>query len=373
MRSVLVTGADGFIGRNLVVRLLQRRDLTVFQYDKASPERTLEEGVAGADLIFHLAGVNRPIDAAEFETGNHGFTLALLHRLRAAGRTPVIVATSSTQATLDNPYGVSKRNAEQELVRFREEMGAPVWVYRFTNVFGKWSRPFYNSVVATFCYQAAHGQLLHVDDPARVMEFMYIDDVVGSFLRVVDGAEPEMTGEWATVRPTFSILLRDLAAKIVRLAEIRTTCVMPDFGSLFDKYLYTTFLSYLEKDALSYQAVKKEDQRGYLIELFKSHHTGQIFVSRTLPGVVRGNHYHHTKVEKFCVVDGQARIAFRHIVTQEHVEYIVDGAEGKIVDIPPGWTHSITNIGQGDLITIFWAHEMFDPEHPDTYASEVHA
>lgn len=371
MKKVLVTGSNGFIGKNLVLTLKQRRDIEVLEHDVESPCGNLESALSVADVLVHLAGVNRPKDVAEFQSGNATFTSDIVQTLSDCGNRPLVIAASSRQAALDNPYGVSKRNAEIALAGFAERTGAPVFIFRLTNVFGKMCRPYYNSVVATFCHQATHGESFRIDDPARMMELVYIDDVVRAFTRIIDGEHLKTGKEYLSVEPSFFIGLGELAAKIHSFREKRGTGLIPDFGNLLDKYLYSTFLSYLDAHELAYSAEKRSDQRGYLFEMVKSEHAGQVFVSRTLPGITRGNHFHDTKVEKFVVIDGRAKIALRHTVSNDSVEYVVTGEECKIVDIPPGWTHSITNIGSTDLITVFWANEIFDAAHADTFACEV--
>jgi len=371
MTTVLITGANGFIGKNLVLHLSYQKDLRIISYDVGTDEAVLDEGLKSADFIFHLAGINRPADPADFKKGNFDFTHDLLRRLADINRTPAIIATSSTQAVLDNPYGISKHQAEVDLLDFQSKTGSKVMIFRLTNVFGKFCKPFYNSVVATYCYQATHGEELQVNDPSRVIDFIYVDDIVRTFVGIIRGESPVYIDTFAVIQPSYTILLGDLARKVNLFRENREKGLIPDFYNQFDKYLYSTFLSYLDKDNFGYVSTKNQDQRGYLFELIKSEHSGQVFVSRTLPGITRGNHFHHTKIEKFCVVDGKALIAFRHAITQEKVEYLIEGTECRILDIPPGWTHSITNIGDTDLITIFWANEIFDPSRPDTYFAEV--
>jgi len=371
MRSVLVTGAKGFIGKNLVSHLKARSDLSVIEFDTESSESDLDEAIEKADYIYHLAGVNRPVATADFDKGNFEFTEMLLAKIKAANRNPILIMSSSTQAVLDNPYGVSKKKAEVSLMLYKKERQANVFIYRLTNVFGKWARPNYNSVVATFCYRATRGEPLVVDDVNKVLDFVYIDDVIKSFANIIDNVEPENIGGFAIVSPTYSVLLKDLANKIISFQKIRVNSTIPDFANLFDKYLYSTYLSYLDSSELSYPVAKKEDARGYLFELIKSVHAGQIFVSRTNPGITRGNHFHHSKVEKFCVIEGAAKITFRNENTNEVVEYLVEGKDCKVVDIPPGWAHNILNMGKTDLLTIFWSNEIFDQNKPDTYFAEV--
>lgn len=371
MRAVLVTGAKGFIGQNLCVALRERKDLELLEADLDTPAEVFEAYVAKADLIYHLAGVNRPKDLSEFTTGNAGTAELLVQLALESGRAPAVVLSSSVQAALDNPYGLSKREAERIVMDYADRSGAKAYIYRLQNAFGKWSRPFYNSVVSTFCYQAAHGQEFRIDDPTKVVEFVYVDDIVRSFVGILDDLEPVRRGGFCVVESSYPVSLGQLAEKLTRFVASRRDCVLPELSDVFEKKLYSTYLSYLEPEAFAYPAEKKADARGYLFELIKSPHAGQIFVSRTLPGITRGNHYHHTKVEKFCVVDGRARIAFRHIASGERISLEVEGEDCRVVDIPPGWTHNITNIGERDLITLFWANEIFDAQNPDTIYAEV--
>lgn len=371
MRTVLVTGAKGFIGKNLCVVLRERKDVCLLETDIDSPSGELSRFVAEADIVYHLAGVNRPKDPAEFETGNAGSIESLVSIAEAVGKAPTLVVTSSVQAKLDNPYGVSKLHGEKVATSYGDRTGADVFVFRLANAFGKWSRPFYNSVIATFCHQAAHGDPFRIDDPAKVIEFVYIDDIVGAFVNILDGINPPVVDGFCSVLPNFSVSIGTIAEILRSFTESRKTCVLPELSDPFVKRLYSTYLSYLDPDDFVYYAEKKTDARGYLFELIKSPHAGQIFVSRTMPGITRGNHYHHTKVEKFCVIEGRARISFRQIATGELHTIVVEGEECRVVDIPPGWTHNIMNIGTTDLLTLFWANEIFDSAKPDTFFAEV--
>lgn len=371
MTKVLVTGAKGFIGKNVSIALSRMEGVELVAYDLDSPESVLRDALESCDAVFHLAGVNRPKDAAEFESGNHGFTKALLDGLKGRERPPRIAVTSSVQAALDNDYGKSKLAAEREVFAYAEETGASVFVYRLANVFGKWCRPYYNSVVATFCHQAARGEPLSVNDPARSVEFVYVGDVVAELLSCLGEGKDAAPGTVRGVAPSFSATIGELARTIESFRGIRRGGLLPDLGDPFEKRLYSTYLSYLEPAEFGYRADKKSDNRGYLFELVKTRGAGQIFVSRTSPGIVRGNHYHDSKVEKFCVVEGKGRISFRHMASGAAHSVDVDGEDCEVVDIPPGYTHSIKNIGEGDMITIFWANEVFDQSNPDTYYSEV--
>ncbi|RJO72600.1 MAG: SDR family oxidoreductase [Myxococcales bacterium] len=370
MKTVLVTGAAGFVGRNLVAGLERRDDVRLILFDVASAPAVLEAGLAEADLVYHLAGVNRPKDESEFMTGNAGLTERMLARLAELGRTPTFVLASSAQAELDNPYGRSKKAAEDAVLKFNNETSAPICIYRLPGVFGKWSRPNYNTVVATFCHNIARGLEITVNDPSKEMELVYIDDVVAAFLRHLDGA-PDSARQRYGVRRVFRVTLGELADRIRRLHAIRETLTVPDLGDDLMKCLHATYLSFLPEDGFGYPVKLNTDNRGWLFELIKSEHFGQIFVSKTVPGITRGNHYHDTKVEKFCVIQGQGVIRFRRIDSSRIDEYPVDDRAIKVVDIPPGYTHSIENTGDRDMICLFWANQIFTTERSDTHFNPV--
>ena len=372
-RRVLVTGARGFVGSNLMARLATQEGegFEAIGCDIDTPESEMLDAAATADCIIHLAGANRPSDPSEFTHTNVDLTSRLLQRLADKGRKPDIVATSSIQAALDNPYGVSKRGMEERLAAFAAASGARVATYRLANLFGKWCRPNYNSVVATFCHNVTHGLPLRVDDPAKTIEFVYVDDVVDSLVAFIKGKDPEMLDGFATAGPRFTISLGRLADTLTAWADGRHAGLVPDLGDPFNRRLWATFLSYLEPGDFDYSADLKTDARGSLFEAVKTERGGQIFVSRTKPGITRGNHYHDTKTEKFIVLSGIARISFRHIRTGTRHDIDVSGDAPRIVDIPPGWTHLIRNTGDTELLTLFWASEKFDPAWPDTFAAEV--
>jgi UDP-2-acetamido-2,6-beta-L-arabino-hexul-4-ose reductase len=368
--TVLITGSNGFMGRNLRVALSRLPELRVLCFDVEDEPIVLKKHLQDADIVYHLAGVNRPQKVEEFAEGNTGLIKTIIDYLADSERSPGIVMSSSTQAVLDNPYGRSKKAAEDILFKYSAKTGAPVYVFRLTNVFGKWSRPNYNSVVSTFCYNISHGMDISISNPANVVELVYIDDVISDFMRIISGdIKPSMS--FLTVKPTYNISLGDLAKKIYGFKDICTNLLIPDFSDNFTKKVHSTYLSYLKKDHFSYVLDVKADNRGELAELIKSKQFGQMFVSRTHEGITRGNHYHDTKVEKFCVIQGEAIIRFRHILSEEVIEYPVSGDKWTVVDIPPGYTHSIENIGKGELVTLFWANEIFDQERPDTYFEKV--
>lgn len=404
--KVLVTGAKGFVGRNLVVMLGRLGDAEVLGYDLGDSRAVLDEGLKTADVIFHLAGVNRPEKPEDFTAGNAGFTQEICDALRALNRKPLIILSSSIQAALDNPYGVSKREAENALLKFSEETGARVVIFRMKNVFGKWCRPNYNSAVATFCYNIARDLPITVSSRANEVQLVYVDDVCAAMMEAAGVLMPPhqhyvpVAGStMADIVPSFKITLGELVDTITGFKETRSTLQVPAFNDPFIYRLYATYLSYLEEANFAYSLEIKTDERGILAEFLKSTSFGQIFVSRTKPGITRGNHYHHTKTEKFLVVEGEAVVRFRRIGNQaigdgrwamgkekdeamgygqkkaigekEVIEYRVSGAEFRVVDIPPGYTHSIENVGNGELVTLFWANQVFDSGKPDTWFEMV--
>ncbi|PGY13300.1 capsular polysaccharide biosynthesis protein CapF [Bacillus cereus] len=368
--KILVTGSNGFVGKNLVAELRNRGYDNILEFNRESEKSLLDQYAKECNFVFHLAGVNRPQDESEFMDGNFGFTSELLDLLKKHNNTAPIVITSSIQANMDNPYGISKKAVEDLLFAYREKMKKQVYIYRLPNLFGKWCRPNYNSVVATFCHNIARGIEIQINNPQTELTLCYIDDVLAELLRALEG-NPTQNGDFCYVPKDHIIKLGDLADKLYAFSKNRETLVMPSLKNELDKVLYGTFLSYLEEDEFSYKLKKNVDNRGWLAEFIKSDSMGQIFISKTKPGITRGNHWHHTKVEKFLVIQGEASIKFRKIGTAEILEYKVNGEIPEVVDIPVGYTHSIVNNGKEDVITLFWASEIFDQSKPDTYYLEV--
>jgi len=376
--KVLVTGYKGFIGRNLVSHLQRQDDIRILGYDIDSTQDELFTYLDEADFVYHLAGVNRPKRTEEFFEGNTDLTRLICNRLARRPSPPPILFSSSIQAELDNPYGRSKRLAEEVLVQYAREFGGISIIYRLTNVFGKWSRPNYNTVVATFCYNISHDLPIIISDPNKEIRLIHIDDVVKAFIAELRNLDSTINTSadrviWRKVSPEYPITLGRLAEIIRSFRAMRDSLYTPDFSDPFIRKLYGMYLTYLDEDDLAYNLQKRCDDRGCLAEFMKSVHFGQIFVSRTKPGAIRGNHYHHSKAEKFLVLDGEAIIRFRPIFgdSEQVIEYRVTGDDFRVLDIPPGYTHSIENIGDRDVITLFWADEVFDPENPDTYYEEV--
>jgi UDP-2-acetamido-2,6-beta-L-arabino-hexul-4-ose reductase len=376
--KVVVTGARGFIGRNVVVALRRAR-IDVAEIDRHSSPDAVAGAVTGAQSAFHLAGVNRPQNEGEFAAGNVGSLEALLEAIEesaesggndAAQGKPLVVLASSMQAALDNPYGRSKLAAEQVLDAYVTRTGSSAVIYRLPGVFGKWCRPDYNSVVATFCHNIARDLPIVVSDPGRVLELVHVDDVVARLMTHLQ-ARAELGITRGEVSPVFTISVGELADRLRTFRAMRDTLLVTDASDPLTRRLLGTYTSYIPPGDLAYALTQRTDARGTLAELLKSSHFGQIFVSRTYPGITRGNHYHDLKVEKFCVLEGDAVIRFRSVLGDAVTEHRVSGIDFKVVDIPPGTTHSIENVGSAEMIVLFWASEILDPQRPDTHADEV--
>jgi UDP-2-acetamido-2,6-beta-L-arabino-hexul-4-ose reductase len=330
----------------------------------------LNEFTKDCDFVFHLAGVNRPKNPEYFMEGNFGFTLKLLDSLKNHGNKAPVLITSSIQAQSDNPYGQSKKAGEEVVFSYGEEQGVPVYVYRLPNVFGKWCRPNYNSAVATYCHNIAHDLPIVVNDPSVQMQLVYIDDVVAELIHAIKG-EPNRKGRYCCVEPVHQTTLGHIAELIRSFRVGRETLSVPDMGNVFTKKLYATYLSYLPENEFQYSLKMNVDQRGSFTEIFRTPERGQVSVNISKPGITKGNHWHHSKNEKFVVVSGKGVIRFRKVGEEKVLEYFVDGSRIEVVDIPTGYTHSIENLGDTDLVTIMWASERFDPGKPDTYYMEV--
>lgn len=367
--KVLVTGANGFIGKNLSV-WLKRSDIDVLAIDIDNLSK-LDEYALQADFIVHLAGINRPMDVKEFYDGNLNSIARLVEILKNNKKKTPILLSSSTQAEYDNDYGKSKKMGEDFLFDYQNKTGNPVYIYRFQNVFGKWCRPNYNSVVATFCYNIANGLDISVNDPNIVKEFVYIDDICKTILDLIKSEDYKGSNKILTIKPSYLLSIGELANIIKSFKESRDNLIVPNMDNGIVSKLYATYLSYLPTNQFVYDLNMHVDNRGSFTEFIKTLNSGQVSVNVGKPGVVKGNHFHHTKNEKFLVVKGTCSIKFRKIDSEDVIEYIVSGDKLQVVDIPTGYTHSITNIGQDDSITIMWASESFDPNNPDTYFEEV--
>lgn len=374
MKKILVTGSKGFIGSNLILHLKQNDDYQVLLFDKDNTREELEHFVCEADFIFHLAGMNRPVNPDDFKIVNTDLTKNIVSILDKKKLSTPVLMTSSIQSEMDNPYGRSKKAAEDVLLEYQQNQGTS-YIYRLTNVFGKWCRPNYNSVVATFCHNVAHGKEILISDRNHAIEFVYIDDIIDEWFLVLEqekaGWERPEPKKYHGVEPSYCVTLGELADTISKFHDISNSLCVPDFSNPFVKKLHATYLSYLPENKFSYKLKLQKDSRGDLFEFIKSKQFGQIFISTTKPGITRGDHYHRTKNEKFCVIRGEAEIKFRHILKERIITYTVSGKEPETVDIPPGYTHSIKNVGTSELITLFWANEMFNREKPDTYFEKV--
>lgn len=375
--NILITGAKGFIGKNLIAELNNIKegkaktyslmtDLTLFEFDTDTDPALLDGYSKEANFVFHLAGVNRPKDQAEFMEGNFGFTSLLLDTLKKHGNNCPVMLASSIQAELDNPYGVSKKAGEELLFNYGKETGAEVLIYRFPNVFGKWCRPNYNSAVATFCHNIAHDLPIQVNDRSIVMTLVYIDDVVKELISALEG-NPYKEDTFCKVFIEHQCTLGEIVDLIYSFKESRKNLLVPDLSDAFTKKLYSTYLSYLPENHFSYQLKMNTDERGSFTEFLRSPDRGQVSINISKPGTTKGQHWHHSKNEKFLVVSGKGVIRFRKINEEKVHEYFVSGDKLEVVDIPVGYTHNIENLGKTDMVTVMWVNEVFDPERPDTY------
>lgn len=364
--KVLITGSNGFVAQNLIATLQERTDVSILRFTRDDDASRLDDLANQANFIFHLAGVNRPKDPTDFQTGNTKLTQMLCDSVARSGRRTPIVYSSSTQADRANLYGQSKRDAERALSALADQHGSPVHLFRLPNVFGKWARPNYNSAVATFCHNINRGLPIQINDPAAEITLVYVDDVVARFIELMDGAFNDE--HFCTVAPQYRITVGDLATQLESFRDSRDTLVTSPVGTGLIRALYATYVSYLPPERFSYTVPKYGDPRGIFVEMLKTRDSGQFSYFTAHPGVTRGGHYHHSKTEKFLVIKGQARFRFRHILTGEFHERVTTGDNPEIVETVPGWTHDITNIGDDEMVVMLWANEIFDRAHPDTYA-----
>lgn len=362
---VAVTGANGFIGKNLVVRLREagHEPVTV---GHGLDVATLTALLTDVDAVLHLGGVNRPVTEDEFLTGNLASTEILIAALRSLSHRPPLLFASSIQAERDNPYGRSKRAAELALQAYSEQTGAMAAICRLPNVFGKWCRPNYNSVVATFCHNISRGLPISISAPETELQLVYIDDVVDAFIAF---ATQPVTN--VTVGPVHTITLGALAAQLEAFRDSRHTLITGAVGTGFLRALHATYVSYLEPSNFAYDLVAHTDPRGSFVEMLRTPDSGQFSFFTAHPGITRGGHYHHTKTEKFLVIQGKARFGFRHILTDETFEVVTSSERPRVVETVPGWSHDVTNIGEDTMVVMLWANELFNRDKPDTIAAKV--
>ena len=366
--KILVTGSNGFIAKNLIQFLSEKPEIEILKAHRGTRDQEFEQSVLAADWIIHLAGVNRPLNEEEFAEGNTTLTEKIAQILQQANKKTPVILSSSIQAERDNPYGKSKLGGEQALVALNQAQGNPVYICRLANVFGKWSRPNYNSAVATFCYNVANDLPLQIHDENAVIRLVYVDDVVETFWNILNGQQVEQIFQ---VAPEYQITVGDLAKVLNGFKASRDTLITDRVGTGLTRALYSTYLSFFKPEQFDYSVPKYGDARGVFVEMLKTPDAGQFSYFTAHPGITRGGHYHHTKTEKFLVIKGKALFKFKHVVTGEFYELETQGNEPRIVETVPGWTHDITNIGDDEMIVMLWANEIFDRNKPDTYAMPI--
>lgn len=371
--NILITGSQGFIGKNLIQHLSEKKEVTLLTFSRENNLSELPKLVNKADIIFHLAGINRPKELSEFYEGNSSFTELLCQAVLESGKTTPIIFSSSTQATNQNDYGKSKLQAEESLIKLNEKTQNPIAIYRLPNVFGKWCKSNYNSVVATFCNNIIHNIPLTINDPKVELNLVYIDDVITEFLTYITKSYHESTPKdlYKTIPITYQTTVGELANTLQNFHEQRQNMLIDRVGDGLIRALYATYISYLPKEQFAYPIQKHEDPRGRFVEMLKTQDSGQFSYFTALPGITRGGHYHHSKTEKFLVIKGTALFKFKNLLTNEYYELITTGDTPQVVDTATGWTHDITNIGTDEMIVMLWANEVFDPNNPDTYAHPV--
>ncbi|MBG9988253.1 capsular polysaccharide biosynthesis protein CapF [Aerococcaceae bacterium DSM 111176] len=368
--QILITGANGFVGKNLVAELENRGYKNLYLYDRENTKADLEEWTNDCEFVFHLAGVNRPEKEEEFMEGNADLTSELIELLEKNGNQAPIMISSSIQAEKDNPYGKSKKAGEDLLLEYSQRNNVPVYIYRFSNLYGKWSQPNYNTVVATFCHNMARDIPIQVNDPSVEITFQYIDDVVNELINCLEG-NPTKSGQFYDVPEKDTRTLGEVAELIQSFKESRQNLEVPNMSDSFTKNLYSTYLSFIPEDNFSYKLKMNEDDRGSFTEFLRSPDRGQVSINVSKPGITKGQHWHHSKNEKFLVVKGNGMIRFRKVGEDKVIEYPVSGEELEVVDIPTGYTHSIVNTGEEEMVTVMWVNEPFDPDNTDTYYLEV--
>lgn len=369
--KVLVTGSQGFLGKNFIVHVNELKKHEVLEFSRESSEGSLTELVLAADIIFHFAGINRPQEPGEFKTGNFGFSDKIAQILKEKKKATPVVFSSSIQAGRDNDYGKSKVQAEETLKSLAP--AHPVYVYRLPNIFGKWSKPNYNSAVATFCYNLINNKPIEIHDPGAKVNLVYVDDVCAEFVSLLEGYanNPNYIHPRTKVETEYFITVGELAATLKEIKESRQSMITGPVGTGLYRALNSTFLSFLKPEGFSYSLTRHADPRGVFVEFLKTKDSGQFSFFTAGIGITRGGHYHHTKTEKFLVLQGEALYSFRHLLTNETFSMTVKAEESKVVETIPGWSHDIKNVGNQELIVMLWANEIFDRQKPDTVAWKV--
>ena len=370
--KVLITGANGFVGKNLKLWLRQRQDIEILCFTRGNTRSDLSDLIGQADIVIHLAGVNRSDNEQEFEDVNGGLSKALCEEIVAHGKDIPVVYTSSTHASKNNAYGISKRNAENYIFDLHNKTGSPVYVFRLPNVYGKWCKPNYNSAVATFCYNIARNIPITVRDPQAEFTLLYVNDLVDRLIKIIDGASvsPNMAG-FESVEPSTTVTVGEVVGMIAKFHKDRKEVSVGSVGAGFVRKLYSTYISYLPSTDFKYSLMEHTDERGMFVEVLKTRDSGQVSFFTAMENVTRGEHFHHTKTEKFLVVKGDARFRFRNLDTDQLVEVFSSCEHSEIVETIPGWAHDVTNVGSGKMLVIEWANEVFDRENPDTYPAKA--
>lgn len=368
--KILVTGSNGFVGKNLI-STLKGMDYKVFTFDRDSDIEVLDLVIPKCDFIVHLAGANRPENSEDFFLVNQDLTSTIIDKVKCSEKQIPILLSSSIQADNDNDYGKSKLGGEKILLDYAKDTDSDVFIYRYPNLFGKWSKPNYNTVIATWCHNISRDLPIIVNDPKAEIELVYIDDVVNEIINAINGKAHKVKDNYYSVPVSYKVTLGEIRSLLVSFQESRKNLFVPDMTPGFETKLYSTYLSFLHKDNFSYPLVTHSDDRGSFTEFIKSKDRGQVSINVSKPGITKGEHWHHSKNEKFLVVKGEGLIQLRNVFSEEVIEYYVSDKKFEVVDIPTGYTHNIINNSNEDMVTVMWVNEPFDPDHPDTYFEKV--